>query len=107
MAFRRRKLAYNTGEFDQHFELIGVCVAFAHRSTYALIDNPASDRVSAVFSRALNQRVEGSSPSGGTSVRLLESGDVQALGGCSEDCQIPGGWPITLLNARLNAASEL
>lgn len=55
MAFRRRELPDHTGDFDQHFEPIGLCVAFAHGSTYALVEIPASDRVSAAFSRALNR----------------------------------------------------
>lgn len=46
MAFRRRKPADHAGDFHQHFEPIGLCVAFTHRSTYALVGIRASDRVS-------------------------------------------------------------
>ena len=55
MAFRRRKLLDHAGDLDQLYESIQLCVAFAHRSTYALIETPASDRVSAVFGRTLNR----------------------------------------------------
>ena len=90
--------------------LAGVCGPYGEsdlRSVRSEAERPRNASLAqSVEQLTLNQRVEGSSPSGGTSVRLLESGDVHAPEGCSEDCQAPGGWPITLLNARLNAASE-